>query len=93
MRHKKYLWNLKRGERCVSCAFLSLKNRGQGKPLLQMLIFFPKLWRERKSVVSTIGVPHGWRGKAQFHSSGQAFNSLDWEIDELNASKRHAVGF
>ena len=26
-----------------------------------------------------------------FHSSGQTSNSLDWEIDELKVSKRHAV--
>ena len=27
------------------------------------------------------------------HSSGQASNSHDWEIDELKVSKRHAVTF
>ena len=28
-----------------------------------------------------------------FHSSGQASNSLDWEINELKVSKRNAVAF
>ena len=28
-----------------------------------------------------------------FNSSGQTSNSLDWEIDELKVSKRHAVAF
>ena len=28
-----------------------------------------------------------------FHSSSQTSNSLDWEIDELTALKRHAVTF
>ena len=28
-----------------------------------------------------------------FHSSGQTSKSLDWEIDELTALKRHAVTF
>ena len=77
-----------------------------------MLIFSPKPWRERESVVSTIRVlAHKNKGKSPpqtddffdghlgvrtaaiqvregniFHSSGQASNSLAWEIDELKVS-------
>ena len=84
-----------------------------------MLIFSPKPWRERESVVSTMSVPaHKKRGKSPprtddffdghlgvktatvqarkgntFPSSDQASNSLDWELDELKVSKRHAVAF